>query len=666
MRSFPGSKHCFVFVFFWIYVDVASDSVVVWSGIGLLRFAYFSASSLFQSGEEELVVVEGMNAKARTRSQGTKASPKHEKGSSKEKKTGMQRNGSMATEDVPKRCQSRRDRKFALQQDVDKLRKKLRNEENIHRALERAFTRPLGALPRLPPYLPSHTLELLAEVAVLEEEVVRLEEQVVNFWQGLYHEAIFISSCKKTKELGSDARFLSQSSKTLEQPKSYSNSAYSEDSAFIKQPTSVQWSSNMDQTVTSSTRFVNGKLAPKKPHSSLAVTDKQQGKENLISGNVGRNCKKSPAKKVPKVSAAAKRNAPADSRPKCTSVYDEGAEIMLSSSLKEAAFEKANTTSESTLHEPNGPNKLSEDILKCLMDIFSWMSSPGNTKEHTETSPSVSGSNGSLEESDSVDPYGICVEFGRRDVGPYKLFQAVEASLNVRDLLMDCSFLTSRLKRLLRELASVDLAGLTHQQKIAFWINIYNSCMMNAFLEQGIPANPEMIIALMLKAMINVGGHLLNAMTIEHFILRLPYRSTQVSPKGSKSDYVTMRGIFGLEWPEPLVTFALSCGSWSSPAVRVYTAAQVENELERAKRDYLQAAIGISTPNRLAIPKLLDWYLRDFAKDVESLMDWICLQLPDELRTEAIKCLEMAKRSPIQQLIQLLPYEFRFRYILAP
>ncbi|XP_009414035.2 uncharacterized protein LOC103995220 isoform X2 [Musa acuminata AAA Group] len=588
-------------------------------------------------------------------------------GSGKEKKTGMERNGSMATEDVSKRCQSRRDRKFALQQDVDKLRKKLRNEENIHRALERAFTRPLGALPRLPPYLPSHTLELLAEVAVLEEEVVRLEEQVVNFWQGLYQEAIFISSCKKTKELGSDARFLSQCSKTLEQPKSYSDSAYPEDSAaFIKQPTSVQRSSNMDQTITSSTHFTDGKLAPKKPHSSLAVTDKQQGKENLISGNVGRNCKKSPAKKVPKVSATAKRNTQADSWPKCTSVYDEGAEIKLSGSLKEAAFEKANTTSESTLHEPNGPNKLSEDILKCLMDVFARMSSPGNTKEHMETSPSVSGSSGSLEESDSIDPYGICAEFGRRDIGPYKLFQAVETSLNVRDLLMGCSFLTSRLKRLLGELASVDLAGLTHQQKIAFWINIYNSCMMNAFLEQGIPANPEMIIALMLKAMINVGGHLLNAMTIEHFILRLPYRSTQVSPKGSKSDYVTMRGIFGLEWPEPLVTFALSCGSWSSPAVRVYTADQVENELERAKRDYLQAAIGISTPNRLAIPKLLDWYLRDFAKDVDSLMDWICLQLPDELRTKAIKCLEMAKRSPIQQLIQLLPYEFRFRYLLAP
>ncbi|RWW87612.1 hypothetical protein BHE74_00003555 [Ensete ventricosum] len=126
-----------------------------------------------------------------------------------------------------------------------------------------------------------------------------------------------------------------------------------------------------------------------------------------------------------------------------------------------------------------------------------------------------------------------------------------------------------------------------------------------AFLEKGIPASPEIIIALMLK---------------------------------NWFDYFT-----------------------NNFQVRVYTAAQVDKELERAKRDYLQAAVGICTPNKLAIPKLLDWYLGDFAKDVESLMDWICLQLPDEMRTEGIKCLEVAKRSPIPQPIQVLPYEFRFR-----
>ncbi|KAJ6940003.1 hypothetical protein NC651_006227 [Populus alba x Populus x berolinensis] len=92
---------------------------------------------------------------------------------------------------------SSRERKIALQQDVDNLKKQLRHEENIHRALERAFSRPLGALPRLPPYLPRATLELLAEVAVLEEEVVQLEEQILYFRQDLYQEAVHISSSKR-------------------------------------------------------------------------------------------------------------------------------------------------------------------------------------------------------------------------------------------------------------------------------------------------------------------------------------------------------------------------------------------------------------------------------------------------------------------------------------
>ncbi|XP_068467367.1 uncharacterized protein [Phaseolus vulgaris] len=89
---------------------------------------------------------------------------------------------------------SNRERKMGLIQDVDELKRKLRHEENVHRALERAFTRPLGSLPRLPPYLPPHILELVAEVAVLEEEVVRLEERAVNFRLALYQEAVYISS----------------------------------------------------------------------------------------------------------------------------------------------------------------------------------------------------------------------------------------------------------------------------------------------------------------------------------------------------------------------------------------------------------------------------------------------------------------------------------------
>lgn len=95
----------------------------------------------------------------------------------------------------------------------------------------------------------------------------------------------------------------------------------------------------------------------------------------------------------------------------------------------------------------------------------------------------------------------------------------------------------------------------------------------------------------------------------------------------------------------------------------MYTASQVENELEVAKRDYLQAAVGISS-TKFTIPKLLDWYLLDFAKDLESLLDWICLQLPSEVGKEALKCLERVKSEPLSQFVHIMPYEFSFRYLL--
>ncbi|CAA7041682.1 unnamed protein product [Microthlaspi erraticum] len=97
-----------------------------------------------------------------------------------------------------------REKIIAMQQDVEKLRTKLRHEENIHRAMKRAFNRPIGSLPRLPPFLPPPIVELLAEVAVLEEEIVRLEEHIVHFRQETYQEVAITSSSKTNLKCSAD------------------------------------------------------------------------------------------------------------------------------------------------------------------------------------------------------------------------------------------------------------------------------------------------------------------------------------------------------------------------------------------------------------------------------------------------------------------------------
>ncbi|KAE8727959.1 putative Heat stress transcription factor A-2c [Hibiscus syriacus] len=529
-----------------------------------------------------------MSTRVRTSVQSRKVSGKNEK-----EKAEMQgtKPPIVATKTMKNRRDSSKERKMALQQDVDKLKKKLRQEENIHRALERAFNRPLGALPRLPPYLPPPTLELLAEVAVLEEEIVRLEEQVVHFRQDLYQEAVYTSSSKRNMESSID----------------------------LSEPCP-------DKRLQPKTLTRNTSMASH----MRSLSDDGRGKENQSCTNSSKSNK-----------------------------------LECRMRVQDSADAPNLSTSDEKPMADNGPNKVSEELVKCLSTIFLRMSSM-KRKSSAESFPwlSMLGSQESKDETKFRDPYGICLNFGRRDIGRYKHLISIDADSINPNRTSNSLFLLRRLKLLLARLASSNLRNLNHQERLAFWINIYNSCMMNAFLGHGVPESPEIVVELMRKATINVGGRQLNAITIEHFILRLPYHSKFTFSKGAKNDEMTARSMFGLELSQPLVTFALSCGSWSSPAVRVYTASNVETELEVAKKEYLQATVGISS-TKFAIPKLLDWYLLDFAKDFDSLLDWICLQLPSEFGKEAFTYLERAKTESPLRFVQIIPYDFSFRYLLC-
>ncbi|KAL0726216.1 hypothetical protein Bca4012_022309 [Brassica carinata] len=587
-----------------------------------------------------------MNTSVRAAFSSMKAPSKHDNNQEEKKKKmeSHQGNGAVTTSGKPlvvNRRRANREKKIDLLQDVDKLKRKLRHEENVHRALERAFTRPLGALPRLPSYLPRHTLELLAEVAVLEEEVVRLEEQVVSYRQGLYQEAVYISS-KRNPESPSDNNGLKENSpvRNSKHQRSKSMSQHEFNSMITPPKKHHQQSLSFSRSISTSRklfssdqRVVNGKQAS--PKTNLTKPVDVRGKENQTSS---KKDKESPEKRLGRFLTSVKKKKPLVKPTEVVAVQlDDRLED------QDKAQESVSGSSSEDKSLQNAANRVSEDLLKCLVSIILRISSSKDTV---------------------LDPYSNCSEWRARELGAYKNLCSVDASSIDLGRRINASFLINRLKFLLNKLSVVNLDGLSHQQKLAFWINTYNSCVMNAFLEHGIPGTPEMVVALMQKATIIVGGHSLNAITIEHFILRLPYHLKFTCPKTATHEEMRAHSTFGLEWSEPLVTFALACGSWSSPAVRVYTAGNVEEELEAAKRDYLQASVGISKKNKLMLPKVLDWYLLDFAKDLESLLDWVCLQLPDKLREEALKCMERKNKESFMELVQVVPYDFSFRLLL--
>ncbi|XP_058099264.1 uncharacterized protein LOC131243739 isoform X2 [Magnolia sinica] len=335
------------------------------------------------------------------------------------------------------------------------------------------------------------------------------------------------------------------------------------------------------------------------------------------------------------------------------------------------------------------PNKLAEDLIKCLISIFLKLNRTPSVQPTADEPSSAAipklalscmSSRGFMSKTtfncktpmsddhrSTLDPYGVLSDQDGPlgDVGPYKNFIHFTKSSLDMSRVSECLPAVRKLRVLMDRLCSVDLSLLTYKQKLAFWINAYNACIMNAFLQHGLPSTPDKLLALMNKAVLNVGGIVLNALAIEHFILRHP---CELKYGAMDEKEALLRRAYGLGYPEPNITFALCRGSWTSPALRVYTAEDVVSELEKAKVEYLEASVAVSRKKKILVPKLLHWHMRDFVDDVETLLEWIYSQLPRSgpLKRSMMECLYGDTKLPIARMVQIQPYESEFRYLLPP
>lgn len=104
-------------------------------------------------------------------------------------------------------------------------------------------------------------------------------------------------------------------------------------------------------------------------------------------------------------------------------------------------------TGDEILSGDDNPNKISEGILKCLLSIFLRMNSK-KTGSTADPLPPLSKLTSCVdfEDAEFKDPYGICTDFGMRDIGPYKHQFAIEASSINPNRTRVSVFLVRRLK----------------------------------------------------------------------------------------------------------------------------------------------------------------------------------------------------------------------------
>eukprot|EP00262_Sarcandra_glabra_P022243 TRINITY_DN980_c0_g3_i1.p1 TRINITY_DN980_c0_g3~~TRINITY_DN980_c0_g3_i1.p1 ORF type:complete len:309 (+),score=55.57 TRINITY_DN980_c0_g3_i1:94-927(+) len=271
----------------------------------------------------------------------------------------------------------------------------------------------------------------------------------------------------------------------------------------------------------------------------------------------------------------------------------------------------------------------------------------------------------------SFDPYKVRGKLSWADIGSYGLaFEVSWMSVGQKQLEYAAGALR-RFRAMVEQLAKVNPIRLTCDEKLAFWINLYNALIMHAYLAYGVPRSELKLFSLMQKAAYTVGGHSFNAAAIEYVILKmkppvhrpqtallLALQKLKVSEKQRK---------FSVDSSEPLVAFALSSGMYSSPGVRIYTPENIKEELEEAQRDFVRATVGVSGKGKLLVPKMVHCFAKGLGVDDANLDMWISRFLPPEQAAFVEQCMSQRRQSFLgSRNCGILPFDSRFRYLFLP
>ncbi|KAL9412599.1 hypothetical protein AB3S75_041276 [Citrus x aurantiifolia] len=348
----------------------------------------------------------------------------------------------------------------------------------------------------------------------------------------------------------------------------------------------------------------------------------------------------------------------------------------------------------------NNPNQLSEEMVRCMKNIFmsladsalpakssalesqcstlsprghlsnsSWWSSSDRSMIQ---SPQIDMQNNSgvLASENVFDPYRVRGKLSWADIGNYGLAMEVSWMSVGKQQLEYASGALKTFRTLVEQLAKVNPVHLSSNEKLAFWINLYNALIMHAYLAYGVPRNDLKLFSLMQKAAYTVGGHSYNAAAIEYMILKMkpPLHRPQIALLLAlqKLKVTEEQRKCAIDEYEPLVAFALSCGMYSSPAISIYTAKNVREELQEAQRDFIRASVGFSSKGKLLVPKMLHCFCKGSVDDA-NLAVWITHYHPPLQAAFVEQCISQRRQSFLgSRNCGILPFDSRFRYLFLP
>ena len=167
-------------------------------------------------------------------------------------------------------------------------------------------------------------------------------------------------------------------------------------------------------------------------------------------------------------------------------------------------------------------------------------------------------------------------------------------------------------------------------ERLAFWINLYNFLVIDAVLEYGVKIGVQDIKGFFTKTSYRLGEYLFSLDDIEHGILRnnrrKPYSLFQ---QFSNTD---LRSELCLSPVDYRIHCCFSCAAKSSPSLAVYTPENLDEQLDSAVTRYL-VTNGIHVDRgkyEIWLARTFYWYRKDFEQDGRTLLDVVLQYLKGE------------------------------------
>ncbi len=152
----------------------------------------------------------------------------------------------------------------------------------------------------------------------------------------------------------------------------------------------------------------------------------------------------------------------------------------------------------------------------------------------------------------------------------------------------------------------------TQEERLAFWINLYNVLIVDAVIRFGIEKTVQDVRAFFAKVAYIIDGYRFSADDIEHGILRA--NAGHPAIPGAQFTRSDPRRQFAMKSIDPRIHFTLVCASNSCPPIGVYTPDNLAHQLDVAAHNFInggEVEVDLDAKTVL-MSKIFQWYAPDF------------------------------------------------------